>query len=137
MAAPPRCRECDGTGWIPYRSETLDGEFEEAYHLCPGCYTPRCCMSSKSDHPCPRPDIVCHGLGYYCKEHAEVIYADEEVDQVYEAFYFLRCWLQVAHDRANEFLKIQLAEALHKAEKHLRHTEQEPGNALEETGQPN
>src|SRR4051812_23953671 len=29
------CRECDGTGWVPYRSETVEGGFEEAYRLCP------------------------------------------------------------------------------------------------------
>lgn len=27
------CRECDGTGWVLYRSEAKDGTFEEAYRL--------------------------------------------------------------------------------------------------------
>jgi hypothetical protein len=137
VAAHPLCRECDGTGWILYRSETLDGELEEAYHLCPGCYAPRRCMGSKTDHPCPRPGTVHYGLGYYCREHAEVIYANEEVDHAYEAIYFLRCWLQVAHGRANEFLKIQLSEALSKAEKQLMHAEQEPDHAWKDAGYPN
>src|SRR5829696_6259095 len=31
MAPHPLCRECKGTGWIPYSSETLDDKLEEAY----------------------------------------------------------------------------------------------------------
>src|SRR5215208_2360674 len=55
VAARPLCRECDGTGWIPYRSETLDGELEEAYRLCPNHCTPRRCTDVTTDHPCPHP----------------------------------------------------------------------------------
>ncbi len=73
MTARSLCRECDGTGWIPYRSETVDGEFEEAYSLCPDCHAPRYCMGSGTDRSCPRPGTVRCGLGYYCKEHVEVI----------------------------------------------------------------
>lgn len=29
------CPECGGYGWMRYYSETLDGNFEEAFELCP------------------------------------------------------------------------------------------------------
>ena len=75
------CRECDGTGWIVYRSETLDGGFEEAYRLCPSCYAPRRCMASETEHSsCHRPGTVRYGLSYYCKEHIEVIHAGRDVN---------------------------------------------------------
>jgi hypothetical protein len=64
------CRECDGTGWAPYRSETLGGGFEESYRLCPEGHAPRYCMVSNNDRLCPRPAIVRCGEVYYCKEHA-------------------------------------------------------------------
>ena len=63
------CRECDGTGWVLYRLETKDGEFEEAYRLCPKGHAPRYCMGSSCGHLCPRLASVRCGLGYYCKEH--------------------------------------------------------------------
>ena len=84
MSAYPFCRECDGTGWIPYHSETLDGEIEEAYHLCPNSCTPRYCMGLRADYPCPRPGTVRYELGYYCKEHIKVILADLAVNKAYE-----------------------------------------------------
>ena len=64
------CRECDGTGWVPYRSETLGGGFEESYRLCPEGHVPRYCMVSSNDRLCPRPAIVRCGKVYYCKERA-------------------------------------------------------------------
>jgi hypothetical protein len=64
------CRECDGTGWAPYRSETLGGGFEESYRLCPEGHAPRYCMVSNNDRICPRLAIVRCGEVYYCKEHA-------------------------------------------------------------------
>jgi hypothetical protein len=64
------CRECDGTGWVPYRSETLGGGFEEAYRLCPEGCAPRYCMVSGGDGLCPRPATVRRGKGYYCEDHA-------------------------------------------------------------------
>jgi hypothetical protein len=64
------CQECDGTGWVPYLSETLEGGFEEAYRLCPEGHAPRYCMGLKDDRLCPRPAIVRCGKVYYCKEHA-------------------------------------------------------------------
>jgi hypothetical protein len=71
MPAPSLCRECDGAGWIPYRSETVDGELEEAYRLCPNRCTPRRCTDLTTDHPCPHPATVRYGLRYYCKEPTE------------------------------------------------------------------
>ena len=114
MVAHPLCRECDGTGWIPYRSETLDGELEEAYRLCPNRCAPRRCMGFKTEPPCPRPDIMHCSLDCYCKEYAEIIRTDEEVDHAYEAIYYLSHWLRIARGRANEFLEIQLSEGLGK-----------------------
>ena len=64
------CSECDGTGWVPYRSETVGGGFEEAYRLCPEGHAPRYCMGSRSGGLCPRPATVRRGKVYYCEEHA-------------------------------------------------------------------
>ena len=64
------CRECDGTGWVRYRSETVDGGFEGAYRLCPEGHAPRYCMGSKDDGLCPRPATVRRGEVYLCEEHA-------------------------------------------------------------------
>jgi len=90
MPALSLCRECDGTGWILYRSETLDGKLEEAYRLCPNRCAPRRCTGSKTEPPCPRPGTMRYRLDCYCKEHIEVICADERVDHAYEAIYYLR-----------------------------------------------
>ncbi len=91
MSAPhPPCDECHGTGWILYRSETVDGGLEEAYRLCPKRCTPRYCMSRFNDGSCPRPGTVHYGLRYFCKEHIEVIRADEDANQAYEVMYYLR-----------------------------------------------
>ena len=79
-----RCRECDGTGWVLYRSESVDGEFEEAYRLCPQGHAPRYCMGSSSGYLCPRPATVRCGLGYYCKEHIALIHDGREVDDTCE-----------------------------------------------------
>jgi len=74
------CRECDGTGWVPYRSETVDGGFEVAYRLCPQGHAPRYCMGYSGGHLCPRPATVRCGLGYYCEEHGAVTHDGREVD---------------------------------------------------------
>ena len=31
----PSCSKCQDTRWVSYFSETLDGDFEEAFRLCP------------------------------------------------------------------------------------------------------
>jgi hypothetical protein len=79
------CRECDGTGWMLYRSETKDGDFEEAYRLCPEGHAPRYCMGSSSDHLCYRPATVRCGLGYFCKEHVVAIHEGKDIDDPFEA----------------------------------------------------
>ena len=63
------CPECDGTGWVLYRSETVDGGFEEAYRLCTKGHTPRYCMGYSNDRLCTRPAMVRCGRGYCCKDH--------------------------------------------------------------------
>src|SRR5687767_2223438 len=79
------CGECNGTGWVLYRTETKDGEFEEAYRLCPKGHAPRYCMGSSSTHLCPRPATVRCGPGYYCKEHSVVIREGRDSDGPCEA----------------------------------------------------
>ena len=74
------CSECDGTGWVLYRSETKDGEFEEAYRLCFKGHAPRYCMGSSGDRLCSRPATVRCGSGYYCKEHIAVIHEGRKFD---------------------------------------------------------
>ena len=64
------CRQCDDTGWVPYRSETVEGAFEEAHRLCPEGHAPRYCMGPSDGRLCPRPGVVRRGKGYYCEEHA-------------------------------------------------------------------
>jgi hypothetical protein len=85
MDADHLCRECDGTGWVLYRSETKDGEFEEAYRLCPRGHAPRSGMGSSSGDLCPGPATVRCGLGYYCKEHLVAIHEGRDVDEPCEA----------------------------------------------------
>jgi hypothetical protein len=36
----PSCASCDGTRWVRYFSETVDGNFEEAFRLCACNYGP-------------------------------------------------------------------------------------------------
>ena len=85
MDGDPFCRECDGTGWMLYRSETVDGEFEEAYCLCPKGHAPRYCMEISSGHLCYRPATVRCRLGYYCKEHLVAIHKGRDFDDPFEA----------------------------------------------------
>ena len=35
MGAHSSCSECGGKPWVRYFSETADGDFEEAFGLCP------------------------------------------------------------------------------------------------------
>jgi hypothetical protein len=74
------CRECDGTGWVLYHSETKDGEFEEAYRLCSKGHAPRYCMGSSSGNLCYRPATVRWAPAYYCKEHNLAIHEGRDID---------------------------------------------------------
>jgi hypothetical protein len=136
MPAHSLCRECDGTGWVPYLSETLYGELEEAYRLCPGCYAPRRCMGSKINEACARLSSVRYELSYYCNEHIEIIHTGEGRDHTREAIYHLSCLLRIARDKANKFLEAQLMEALGKAETRLRHAERRLDQDCEDAGDP-
>ena len=80
MDGDHHCCECDSTGWVLYRSETKDGEFEEAYRLCPKGHAPRYCMGSSSTHLCSRPATRRCGSGYYCEEHIVVIHDGRDID---------------------------------------------------------
>lgn len=40
MAAYPSCSQCSGTRWVRYFSEMMDGNFEEAFSLCPCNFEP-------------------------------------------------------------------------------------------------
>jgi hypothetical protein len=70
---------------VLYCSETTDGEFEEAYRLCPSCYAPRYCMGYTNGYLCPRPATERCELGYYCEEHIVVTYDGRDVDGPCEA----------------------------------------------------
>jgi hypothetical protein len=59
-------------------------------------------MGSKTTHPCP--STVRYGQGDHCKEHIEIIHADEGTDYAHEgAIYHLRFWLRIARDKTNRF----------------------------------
>ena len=133
MAAHPLCHECDGTGWIPYTSETLDGQFEEVYGLCPNCYALCHPKGSNTRRPCPHPDAMRCGPGYYSVEHSEAIHIGERLKNAYEAIYYLKHWQRVARCRANGFLETQLSEALGKSENWLRRVEQELNQTRQDT----
>jgi hypothetical protein len=64
------CQECDGTGWVLYLSETVEGRLEEAYRPSPEGCAPRYCMGSGRDRHCPRPATMRCGKVYLCEEHA-------------------------------------------------------------------
>jgi hypothetical protein len=38
--AAPTCSRCGGRRWVRYFSETTDGDFEEAFRLCPCNHRP-------------------------------------------------------------------------------------------------
>ncbi|HWS81891.1 MAG TPA: hypothetical protein VN178_12790 [Rubrobacter sp.] len=85
MDGDHHCRECDGTGWVLYRSETEDDGFEEAHRLCPQGHAPRYCMGASDGHLCPRPATRRLGPGYYCEDHIAVIHEDRDIDDPCEA----------------------------------------------------
>ena len=91
MSAYLPCDECDGTGWILYRSETVDGELEEAYRLCPAYCTPCYCMGRSNDRSCPRPGTVRYGFEYFCKQHIESVRADEYVTALRSSLPLHKC----------------------------------------------
>ena len=47
----PFCSECGGTRWVRYFSETTDGDFEEAFGLCPCNRQPRARGEDRGQEP--------------------------------------------------------------------------------------
>jgi hypothetical protein len=39
----PTCSRCGGKLWVRYFSETIDGDFEEAFRLCPCAHESEAC----------------------------------------------------------------------------------------------
>ena len=79
-----------------------------------------------------RPAIVRYELGgHYCKRHGADVNNTHD-----EAIYYLRRWLWIARDKANDLLEGQLSEALLKAETWLIHLEQELDQAREDVAEP-
>ena len=52
MMVAPTCLRCRGRRWVRYFSETTDGDFEEAFRLC----------------PCNHRPEAARGAGYHCEE---------------------------------------------------------------------
>ena len=103
MSTRSLCCECAGTGWIPYRSETVDGELEEAYRLCLNCQAPRACVGSKTGLPSPRPATMRYRLDCYCEGHIEAVNSSRSGDDAHQAIYYLSRCLWIARDRHNMF----------------------------------
>jgi hypothetical protein len=48
------CLRCGGRRWVRYLSETTDGDFEEAFRLCPCNHRPRAARGAEYYH-CEEP----------------------------------------------------------------------------------
>ena len=49
--AGPTCLRCGGRRWIRYFSETTDGDFEEAFRLCPCNHGPEAWGEDHREEP--------------------------------------------------------------------------------------
>lgn len=127
MSVPPRkCPECRGTGWVPYHQETIDGELEESFVLCPACSAPSCQAGRMYTTPCDRLDRVHHnGMFCVCDEHADASHAGEGEGTADEAVFYLKRWLWVAHENANHWLEVVIEDALLEAQHRLLKAKQE------------
>ncbi len=47
----PFCSECGGTRWVRYFSETMDGDFEEAFGLCSCNHRPKARGGDRRQEP--------------------------------------------------------------------------------------
>ena len=56
----PSCTSCGGTRWVRYFSETLDGDFEEAFRLC-ACNHASIGQVGRGERACGKPEIVLTG----------------------------------------------------------------------------
>jgi hypothetical protein len=54
--ATPTCSRCGGRRWVRYFSETTDGDFEEAFRLCPCNHSPEAARGT--DYYCEEPEGV-------------------------------------------------------------------------------
>ncbi len=52
--AAPTCLRCGGKRWLRYFSETTDGDFEEAFRLCPCNHNPEAARGADYYH-CEEP----------------------------------------------------------------------------------
>lgn len=52
--ATPTCLWCGGRRWVSYFSETTDGNFEEAFRLCPCNHRPE--AARDADYYCEEPE---------------------------------------------------------------------------------
>jgi hypothetical protein len=50
----PSCASCGGTHWVHYLTETMDGDFEEAFRLCACNYGPE----GQGERVREKPEIV-------------------------------------------------------------------------------
>jgi hypothetical protein len=55
--AAPSCASCGGTRWVRYFSETMDGDFEEAFRLCACSYGP-VGQVGQDERACEKPGIA-------------------------------------------------------------------------------
>ena len=51
MMSAPSCSACGGSRWIRYLSETTDGDFEEAFRLCPCNHEPETQVEHAHEEP--------------------------------------------------------------------------------------
>jgi hypothetical protein len=65
LMAEPSCPECGGTRWARYFSETMDGNFEEAFKLCPCNHKPEMGSNQAREKP-ERPETAAGKLARAC-----------------------------------------------------------------------
>jgi len=65
--AAPTCSKCEGRRWVRYFSETTDGNFEEAFKLCP------CNHKSKSLGERPREGAQNRTIRIVCSFEVRVL----------------------------------------------------------------
>jgi len=101
---------------VANRRETVAGEVMESFRLCPTCSAPRCQVGSDSENPCGRPATARHdGTLFACAEHSNALHEGERADNAHEAVCYLKRWLWIARERANETLEILIDETLDEA----------------------
>jgi len=65
--AAPTCPECGGRRWVRYFSETMDGNFEEAFRLC------SCNHKSKAKGDSAREGAQNHTIRIVCSFEFRVL----------------------------------------------------------------